>query len=162
VKRVLLHQWEKGLRLHDEAYVRLLLQRECTPFDGVIEVLELLKNQGILLAVVTAKGPYTAHLTLQHLGLSTYFDCVKTGDVNAVIKAQAITSILQTWHVAPMHAAYIGDTMADMEEAQSAGVMALGACWAETTTISRTPSFTTFDTVQQFLIWLRARKIVAG
>ena len=149
-------QWEAALKLYYEIYEHL--HDECSePFAGIESALRLLKQRGVAMAVVTGKGEYTANLTLKYLGLADYFDMVEAGDANAVVKALAMHKILAAWDMAPQDAAYVGDTDTDMIQATAAGLLPLGACWAETATIQHngaTPPLTTFSSVQAFTNWL--------
>jgi phosphoglycolate phosphatase-like HAD superfamily hydrolase len=155
-QRALPDQWETALKIYYEVYEHL--HDECSePFVGIEDALRLLKQRGIAMAVVTGKGAYTAHLTLKYLGLADYFDMVEAGDANAVVKALAMRKILATWGIDPQDAAYVGDTDTDMTQATAAGLLPLGACWAETATIQHngtTPPITTFSSIQAFTRWL--------
>ena len=155
-QRTMPEQWEEGLKYYFDVYEKLHV--ECSaPFPGIEEVLKLLQERGILLAVITGKGDYTAAYTLKYLGIAHYFDRVEAGDANAIVKSAAIGKILAGWQMEPGEAAYIGDTATDMQEAMAAGVLPLGAAWAETSTLhlldSQTP-VTTFPTMQSFIKWL--------
>ena len=156
LQRVIPEHWEEGLKLYFALYEKLHV--ECpAPFPGIDRVLQLLKDRGILMAVVTGKGDYTATYTLKYLGIADYFDRVEAGDANAVIKAIAMQKILTAWNMEPRHAAYIGDTYSDMEQATMAGVLPLGAAWCETATLdspASTVQATSFSTVESFINWL--------
>ncbi len=157
-QRVMPEQWEEGLKLYYEIYEKLHI--ECpAPFPGIIQALQLLAERGILMAVVTGKGEYTAVYTLKYLGLARYFEHVEVGDANAIVKAMAIRRILADWQMEPHLAAYIGDAYTDTEQAASAGVLPLGAAWCETETLTYPGSIAptiTFSTVDSFIDWLKA------
>jgi pyrophosphatase PpaX len=155
-QRMIPDQWEEALKLYFEIYEKLHV--ECRyPFPGIEDALKLLKKRGILMAVVTGKTDYSAGYTLKYLGVAQYFDRVEAGDTRAVVKSSAIRKILAAWRMEPGEAAYIGDTPSDMQEAATAGVLALGAEWAETSPLHLlgypTP-VTTFPTLQSFINWL--------
>jgi len=155
-QRMLPKQWEAALKLYHEIYEHL--HDECSePFAGIEGALRLLQQRGVALAVVTGKGAYTANLTLKYLGLADYFAIVEAGDANIAMKALAMRKILATWDVDPRDAAYVGDTDTDMTQAIAAGLLPLGACWAETASIQcngAVAPFTTFSSVQAFTNWL--------
>jgi len=155
-QRVIPMQWEEALKLYFETYEKLHV--ECRyPFPGIEEALKLLKERGILMAVVTGKSDYSAAYTLKYLGIAQYFDKVEAGDTRAIVKSSAIRKILAAWRMEPGEAAYIGDTDSDMKEAETAGVLPLGAEWAETSTLHLLGSpapVTTFPTLQSFTNWL--------
>ena len=156
IQRVIPDQTEAGLKLYLDLYEKL--HAECRePFPNMKTALNLLKERGVLMAVVTGKGAQTAHLTLQYLGIDHYFDMVEVGNAHRNVKATAIRKILAAWQMEPQYAAYVGDADIDMQEASASGVLPLAACWAETSTIHRLSSikpFATFESVQRFLTWL--------
>lgn len=155
-RRVVPDQWEAALACYNDVYEEL--HEECpAPFEDIVAMLELLKQRGVAMAVVTGKGPYTARFTLDYLGIAHYFDQVEAGDAYALIKSAAMRKILAKWQMEPRHAAYIGDSASDIEEATAAGVLPLGACWAATSTIHQLDSmepFATFSSVKRFIHWL--------
>lgn len=110
-------------RLHDE---------QARVFPGIIEVLATLQGRGIRQAVVTGKGPQTAAITLDRLGLSGYFDRVETGSPAGPIKPAGIRAVLDAWDCAPSTAAYVGDTPYDAGAAREVGVRAVRAAWSPT------------------------------
>lgn len=155
-QRMLPQQWEVAMQHYLETYKNL--HHECSePFPQIETALQLLKERGVRLALVTGKGPVTAEMTLEYLHIAHYFDAVEAGSPTAVIKEQAIRKILASWQMAPEVAAYIGDTGSDMEEAVAAGVLPLGADWAQTSTLHLLTSikpFATFKTITAFIDWL--------
>ncbi|HEX8036560.1 MAG TPA: HAD-IA family hydrolase [Ktedonobacterales bacterium] len=156
IQRMVPDQAEAGLRMYLENYEKLHADyRE--PFAEIQTALDLLKDRGVMLGVVTGKGRQTASLTLQYLGIGHYFDQVEAGNAHANVKAIAIKKILATWQMDPHDAAYVGDADTDMQQAMMAGVLPLAACWAETSTIHRLgshPPLATFASVRSFIDWL--------
>lgn len=156
-QRVLPEQWEEGIQLYYRLYEQF--QADCpAPFPDIETALQLLKQRGVKLAIVTGRGRYNTLRTLDYLGLSSYFDIVEVGDAKKVIKLACIQRILAQWNIAPEQAAYVGDTVTDMQEAIAARVLPLGAAWAETSTLHQlqtdTP-VTTFTTVEQCVHWIQ-------
>src|ERR1700738_5364002 len=71
-QRVIPQHWEEALKLYFEIYERL--HGECpAAFPGIEKALQLLKERGIFMAVVTGKGEYTAAYTLKYLVIAHYF-----------------------------------------------------------------------------------------
>jgi pyrophosphatase PpaX len=157
-QRVIPEHWEEGFKLFFETYKKLHV--ECpAPFPGITQALQLLRERGILMSVVTGKGAHTAAYTLKYLGLAPYFEHVEVGDANAIVKAMAIRRILADWQMDPYQAAYIGDAYTDIEQAKTAGVLPLGAAWCSTQTLSYPGAIApavTFATVDSFIDWLDA------
>lgn len=156
LQRIIPEQWEEGLKVYLEAYEKLHVACNA-PFPGIEDALKLLQERDVLMAVVTGKGAYCATYTLKHIGIAHYFDRVGVGDERAIVKASVIGEIRAAWAIEPGEAAYVGDTDSDMQEAMSAGVLPIGAAWAETSTLhplaSQAP-VTTFPTLQSFINWL--------
>lgn len=102
------------------------------PFPGMAEALDTLARRGLRLGLATGKGPRSAAISLRRLGLADRFDVIEVGSPEGAVKPDAIRRILARWGVAPEHAAYVGDTAADIEAAREAGVIPLAAAWAPT------------------------------
>jgi phosphoglycolate phosphatase-like HAD superfamily hydrolase len=157
IQKAMPEQASEGLAWYHRLYEAM--HDECeAPFDGILEILDLLKQKGIALALVTGKGAYTAHMTLKYLDLDRYFTLVEAGDAHANIKAAAMRKILQAWQMEPQDAAYVGDSASDMTEAAAVGVLPLGACWAHTETIHQLTSmqpYATFTSVASFKDWIQ-------
>lgn len=161
-QKLLPDQWQAGVQRYYDVYAQL--QAACPePFSGMREVLTLLQERGVCMAIVTGRGAFNTHRTLEFLRVAHFFDIVAVGEVNKVVKTQAIRDILKAWNITPQEAAYVGDTDTDMQEAHAAGVLPIGACWAETATIHHLPStegILLFNDVADFTRWLE-RHIVA-
>lgn len=154
-QKVLPDQWREGLQLYYDTYAQL--QAACPePFPGIKQALTLLKEHGVSLAIVTGRGTFNTHRTLNYLGIAHFFDIVEGGDVDKVVKMHAIQRIVATWRISPREAAYIGDTETDMQEARAAGVLPIGALWATTATIHlpATDGILTFDNTDTFIQWI--------
>jgi pyrophosphatase PpaX len=156
LQRIIPEQWEEGLKVYFGMYAKLHVACNA-PFPGVEDALKLLQKRGVLTAIVTGKGAYCAAYTLKHLDIAHYFDRVGVGKEHAIVKSSVIGEILAAWAMEPYEAAYVGDTDSDMQEAISAGVLPVGAAWAETSTLhslASQASVTTFPTLQSFINWL--------
>ena len=127
------------------------------PFPGIRDALNLLRQRGMALAVVTGKGERSAAISLQYLGLADYFDWVVTGSSQGAIKPLAIEKVLTNWKLLPEQVAYVGDSAYDMEAAIDVGVIPLLAAWAETSNyqdFSETDPLATFSTLESFIDWI--------
>lgn len=102
------------------------------PFDGIDDVLRRIDARGGRLAIVTGKGPGSAAISVRRLGLNRYFDLVASGSAQGMIKADQIREIADDWRLPAARIAYVGDSVNDMRHARQAGVVAIGAAWAET------------------------------
>lgn len=119
------------------AYARLLesyerLHDTCRqPFPGVEDLLARLQAAGIRTAIATGKGAETAEISLRYTGLRRWVEQVETGFRYGGDKARLIQRVLDDWGLAPQEAAYVGDVPSDMLAAEQAGVLPVGAAWAD-------------------------------
>jgi HAD superfamily hydrolase (TIGR01549 family) len=105
------------------------------PFPGVVEMLEALHADGIALAIFTgAQRRAAAHL-LATTGLERWFGIVVGGDDagNAKPAPDGLQIACERLGVDPADTAYVGDTVADLQCAMSAGSLAVHAGWSGTT-----------------------------
>lgn len=112
------------------------------PFPGVTGLLKRLRERGVHTGIVTGKGPGSAEVSMRVTGLDRHIETIATGSPDGAIKPRAIREMLAAWGVEPRRAAYVGDMPYDMQAAREAGVIAIGAGWAESATVSATVSAT--------------------
>lgn len=131
---------------------------QCTqPFPGVEKMFTILKGKGIRTAIVTGKGPKSAEISMRILGLSRYVDIVESGFAEGANKPYSIGLVLGQWNCHPGHVAYVGDTPYDMVAARTAGLLPLGAAWAETSLLrqGRQPDIhAIFYDIETFIHWI--------
>ena len=91
-------------------------------FDGVREVLEICKQQDLLLAVATGKSRRGLDRVLGETGLEGCFDATRCAD-EAPSKPHPgmLVDIMQALDVRPVQTIMVGDTEYDMEMATNAG-----------------------------------------
>lgn len=128
------------------------------PFDGMIEILENLKQKGIRTAMVTGKGRKSALVSLERFGLLPYFELLETGILEGPSKPQGIKAILSQWADLDNHeVVYIGDAPSDVTACREAGIHIVGAAWAETAEPQKLSAMDPdwmFSTVEEFKEWL--------
>ena len=128
------------------------------PFDGMIEILENLKQKGIRTAIVTGKGRKSALVSLERFGLLPYFELLETGISEGSSKPQGIKAILQTWSdLNKNEVVYIGDAPSDVIACREAGIPIVGAAWAETAEPDKLAAMHPdwmFNTVEEFREWI--------
>lgn len=157
IKRLVPDLWQEGVEMYLREYE--LAHNLCEePFPGIKEALELLKERGVLLAVVTGKGIGSADISLKRLGLSEYFDIVEPGHPSGGRKPDSIRKVLKKWQIAPEKTAYIGDSPSDSDGAKEVGMIALGAAWSvyadKEKIAARNPS-AIFINVASFIDWIK-------
>lgn len=158
-QRLMPDRWEEAMDLYIASYAELH-ERLVKPLPGIRDVLDLLRSRNVPLAVTTGKGPRSAAVTLDALGLAPYFEQVETGSPTGSRKAEAIRKVSDAWGLPPAQVAYLGDSPADMRDARQAGALPLGAGWASTTSEERIASMKAqgahrvFRTVAEFRHWV--------
>ena len=131
VKRALLNNWHVGeipddfeiafelfktyYAEHDWVHSRL--------YEGVLETLQTLKNDGFKLACITNKTARFTNPLMETAGLAPYFDFIASGDTFAEMKPNPLP-LLETaklFNVAPENAWMIGDSINDISAGKNAG-----------------------------------------
>jgi HAD superfamily hydrolase (TIGR01509 family) len=159
IQRVVPERWEACLATYLAAYEQAHASY-IDPFPGVGETLRDLRRRGVALAIVTGKGPRSAAISFDRLGLARCFDSVEVGSPVGAIKPLAIRRVLARWNVTPERVAYVGDVPSDIEAAREAGVLPLAAAWApaaDSVTLQALRPVATFVSVEDFLTWIGAR-----
>jgi pyrophosphatase PpaX len=147
-----------ALELYLQEYERVHAEIR-SPFPGILNALQFLKESDLRTAIVTGKGPRSAAISLRMLGLASNFDIVEAGSPEGVIKPQAIGKVLERWQLPAAQVAYVGDALSDVTSARKAGVIPLAAAWAETADYEALRAMEpeeTFRTVEAFIAWVRA------
>ena len=136
------HMVASSLPAERREYVEELLEMQATyygehladyssPYPGIVEMLRVLKNAQLMLAVLSNKPDvYTQRLVVAVFDSDT-FDLVQGHRDGQVLKpdpagALAIAARLK---VAPAEVDYVGDSGVDMQTARNAGFFAVGVTW---------------------------------
>ncbi len=128
-----IHCPEKSEELFAE-YLRLyaLYTSEESPkaFDGIIPILQKLKNANVPMALVTGKSLASAYYSIGKYNLDGFFDYVEIGGDTGSVKTIRIKAILERWKKPLGNIYYLGDSPHDVDEAKAAGLKSLSAAWA--------------------------------
>lgn len=119
-----------------EAYLRHYkdLHHMCpAPFDGIAELLALLKAKQVQLAMVTGKGVHSTKLSLVQFSLSEYFELVETGKPDGPDKVNGINRVIIKWNATLAETLYIGDAPSDITACKQVGIPIAAVAWAGTT-----------------------------
>ena len=156
IKRLLPERAEQCLEAYYDEYKKA--HNLCpAPFPGMENALRLLRKKGVFMAIVTAKGPRTAALSLEILKLNSYFDAVEHGFEDGNKKTISIKNVLARWKILPGLVAYIGDRPSDIQAAKMTGLVPLAAAWAESADIRlllEESPHALFSTVEEFTRWI--------
>ncbi len=128
-------------------------------YRGIEEILALLKDRGILLAVFTGKGQRTTLITLERLGIKKYFDLIVTGDdvENHKPSGEGIRKVMNTFHLGPDEVLMVGDAVSDVKAAHEAGIPVAAVLWdsyGKNAVVERDIDYR-FHTVEEFAKWLK-------
>ena len=148
-------RWESAMQSYLEAYERV--HEGYTAFPGIAQALHYLKERDIPMAIVTGKGMHSAAISLQYLGLASYFEIIEAGSAGGAVKPQAMRKVLTQWGIAPEHVASLGDAPSDVRAAKNVGAIPLGAAWAATASTARLSAeepLLIFHHVADFMAWL--------
>jgi HAD superfamily hydrolase (TIGR01509 family) len=127
---------------------------------GVGDVLAILQEHGVNLAVFTGKGRSTAEITLERFGIRGFFDMVVTGNdvIHHKPDPEGINQILMNYGLAPSEALMVGDSMADLRASRGAGVHMAAVLWDSydrDRVLASAPDYV-FHQVQDFTAWCRS------
>ena len=128
------------------------------PFDGIIPLLQALKNKGIPVSMVTGKGKYSTAISLQHFNLTHYFDIIETGSPEGARKAEGIQLVLNSLpSIKKEEIIYVGDAPSDITASRKVGIPVVAAAWAGTAEPDKLKALNPdelFDTIAGFSNWL--------
>jgi len=140
-------------------FYRNNLTRMAGAYDGTREILQYLKQQGVLMAVFTRKGRTSTLITLDAIGFSPFFDCIVTGTdvVNHKPSAEGIKKILTAFDIEPGEALMVGDAVGDIKAAREAGVTMASVLWDSygKDTILKMDVDYMFHSVEEFSRWVK-------
>lgn len=106
-------------------------QESTRPYEGVIELLQCLKNRGLKLGVISNKAHrFTVPMTEYFFGKSL-FDVILGARPEIPNKPapNAAHEVAAIWGISTSSIAYVGDSGIDMDFARNSGMWAIGVCW---------------------------------
>ncbi len=137
IERCLVAGGDKGLAYFDRAFVEYqkIFQEYCmyrvVPYDGIKELLAVLKERGIKIAVLSNKPHERTKDVIYTLFGEGYFDVVQ-GQIAGMEKKPSpagVFHILKQLELTAEDVLYLGDTGTDMQTGKSAGAVTIGALW---------------------------------
>lgn len=101
------------------------------PFDGILEMLDGLKAQGIKIGVLTNKPHERAVVVVNELFGENYFDlvCGQTEEIPKKPDPSGARIMLKEFGVEPKECLYVGDTNVDMKTGKNTGMFTVGVLW---------------------------------
>lgn len=100
------------------------------PYDGILELLDALRERGVLTAVLSNK-PHGTTLKVADALFGDRFDVVIGQREGKPIKPDptVLKEILADWHISPDECFYIGDTGTDMQTGKGGDCFTIGVLW---------------------------------
>lgn len=129
IQALLPESHEEALAAYLSTYSRLLASCRGL-YQDVEDLLAELRAGGMLLGLVTGKGPGSTALTLAHYGLTDFFSEIAAGSPQGAFKALRIEEIMTRWGLSPQEVLYVGDAPSDIKAAKAAGVNMAAAAWS--------------------------------
>ena len=125
---------------HSEALRAIDLYREyyhehgvfdCTVYDGIPELLDILFQCGATLALATCKPTFYAQKILEHFDLAKYFSLVSGPELDGTRgeKHEVIAYAVERLGCEPSRTVMVGDHRDDMLGARQNGLTGFGALW---------------------------------
>ena len=131
------------------------------PFDGLKEILQVLKDKGVHIAMVTGKGKYSTDISLRHFELTHFFEMIETGSPKGARKAEGIQIILDgLTNINNEEVIYVGDAPSDITASGKVGIPVIAAAWADTAEPEKLQELKPdemFYTIKDFENWLLDR-----
>lgn len=123
--------YEKGISSYLYFYEQL--HDMCPkPFDGIVNLLNLLKNKQIRIAMVTGKGKYSTEISLRKFGITHFFEKIETGHQSGPRKSEGIEAILDFFDdINKNEIIYVGDAPSDIKACKMVEVPIVAAAWAD-------------------------------
>lgn len=113
---------EKQLEFFMQQYIKMCTDN-ATIYEGGLELLQRLKQQGAILAMVTMKARIPTHNIIKALSLSMFDDVITFDDVeHRKPNPHSMEQLLSKHELNPSDVLMIGDTVTDMKYAKASGV----------------------------------------
>lgn len=116
-----------------DVYRHYFLSADKTPsvlFEGVLDMLENLNDQGYYLAIATGKGRHGLDIALNESGAGHFFHASRCADeTRSKPHPQMLEELIEYFGVEADHTLMIGDTEYDLEMANNANVDGVGVSY---------------------------------
>ena len=120
IKEVVSEDWEKALIdfyvIYKEMHTVYI-----QPFVGIRELITELKENSIIVSLITGKGQRSCDITLRHFEMEALFD--------RNTKAESMTELMSKYNIQPAEMVYVGDEFSDITACSKVGIQCLSAAW---------------------------------
>lgn len=123
-------KYEEALALYQENFAKYCLY-EVKPYDGIPELLEYLKSEGIKITVLTNKPHPRAIENIETIFGKGYFDYIQgdTEELKRKPDPSGAFRIMEHFGFSAEECLYMGDTNTDMRTGKNAGLDTIGVTW---------------------------------
>ena len=115
-----------------KAYYKEHCQDKTAPYEGILEMLRLLKGLGVQTAVLSNKADFATKMLVEKY-FSGYIDlAMGENEANGVRKKpapDALFSMMETLKTTPEKTVYVGDSDVDILTAKNAGIACISCTW---------------------------------
>lgn len=136
VKTVVTEQWENALQDFYVQYEKLHFLCD-TPFEGIVNLISVLKSKGVIVVLVTGKGKKSCDITLEKLNMNHMFSDILTGNEVKNCKNESLLILMNKYNLSADECVYIGDAISDVSAANEVGIKCLSAAWSESADLKR-------------------------
>jgi phosphoglycolate phosphatase len=103
---------------------------EAIPYDGIINMLTLLKGKGVNLAIATYKRHDYTEKIIRHFNLDKYCSpCYGSDTESRTTKTAIIRACMADMNISASRTVYVGDTEHDRHGAEEAGIGFIGVTY---------------------------------
>lgn len=145
---------EEGTALYLKKYTELHTVMCPNMFDGMKEVFELIRKNGVKCALVTGKGKPSLDVTLKQFGLENTFSHIEPGHPEKINKTANIKATLESLEIGRDESIYVGDAVTDIICAKNAGIGIISAAWSKDADIEaikrNSPDFIAYTTKELY------------
>ncbi len=126
-------------------------------FPGMERVLQRCADMGLRRGIVTGKGPRSARISADQLGLDAHFEVIEAGSPEGWSKVERLRHILDAWGIDAGAGFYVGDHPSDVRAARELGLHAISVAWcplADVEALRRAEPDALLTRPEDLLAWL--------
>ena len=120
IKEVVSEDWEKALIDFYVTYKEMHTVY-IQPFVGIRELITELKENSIIVSLITGKGQRSCDITLRHFEMEALFDDISIGAPDRNTKAESMSQLMSKYNIQPSEMVYIGDEFSDITACSKVG-----------------------------------------
>ena len=128
IKEVVSEDWEKALIdfyvIYKEMHTVYI-----QPFVGIRELITELKENSIIVSLITGKGQRSCDITLRHFEMEALFDSISIGSPDRNTKAESMAELMSKYNIQSAEMVYVGDEFSDITACSKVGIQCLSAAW---------------------------------